>query len=200
VPEVWTGCNQPPTNSSSRASPTGNGRSRAAASQPNRPTRIDRQPGHQSPSARPATGPNPVPCSWQTSGPITLAGNKGGSEAQIGVSGDDIGWAVVDSGGPQAHCRRRDRIKSLDAPDDQDIPIGRDLHGNGGGNNSLTGGRYANRRESALMGLWSAADTGISFPPRRLRIADVVREYGGLHFAATAIESELNIGSTCPAA
>jgi hypothetical protein len=64
------------------------------------------------------------------------------------------------------------------------------------------------------MGLWSAADTGISFPPRRLGIADVVREYGedtvraritelreaGLHFAATAIESELNIGSTCPAA
>ena len=28
------------------------------------------------------------------------------------------------------------------------------------------------------MGLWSAADTGISFPPRRLGISDVVREYG----------------------
>jgi hypothetical protein len=64
------------------------------------------------------------------------------------------------------------------------------------------------------MGLWSAADTGIGFPPRRLGIVDVVREYGedrvraritelreaGLHFAATAIEDELNIGSSCPAA
>jgi hypothetical protein len=63
------------------------------------------------------------------------------------------------------------------------------------------------------MGLWPATDTGIGFPARRLGIADVVCEYGqdtvraritelreaGLHFAATAIEAELNIGSTCPA-
>jgi hypothetical protein len=82
--------------------------------------------------------------------------------------------------------------------------------GTGGGDNALTVARYAiARREGALMGLLSATDTDSGFPARRLGIADVVREYGedtvraritelreaGLHFAAAAIEAELD-GST----
>jgi hypothetical protein len=41
----------------------------------------------------------------------------------MGVSGDDIGWAMVDSGSREADGRRRDRIKFPYATDDQDIPI-----------------------------------------------------------------------------
>ncbi|GFG99507.1 hypothetical protein MTIM_53860 [Mycobacterium timonense] len=65
-----------PTNSSSKASPTGNVRNPAPQSRSIRTSRIDQQPSRQSPSQRPVTGNNRshahgktvVPSPWQATG------------------------------------------------------------------------------------------------------------------------------------